>query len=109
MNSRAVPDATLRSFLDRIASVRSEITRVVLFGSRARGDARPDSDYDLLLVVPRKTALMREVLYDAVLDTLLDTGRLISLKIFRESEFARLNELRTPFMMRVQQEGIPIG
>jgi predicted nucleotidyltransferase len=24
--------------------------RVVLFGSRARGDARPDSDYDLMIV-----------------------------------------------------------
>jgi predicted nucleotidyltransferase len=26
--------------------------RVYLFGSRARGEAGPDSDYDLLLVVP---------------------------------------------------------
>lgn len=24
--------------------------RIILFGSRARGDARPDSDYDLLVV-----------------------------------------------------------
>lgn len=29
--------------------------RVYLFGSRARGDARPDSDYDLLVVVPDET------------------------------------------------------
>lgn len=29
-----------------------EPERVYLFGSRARGDAGPDSDYDLLLVVP---------------------------------------------------------
>ena len=27
--------------------------RIVLFGSRARGDARPDSDVDLLVVMPR--------------------------------------------------------
>ena len=26
--------------------------RVYLFGSMARGDARPDSDYDLLVVIP---------------------------------------------------------
>src|SRR6266576_6643006 len=26
--------------------------RVILFGSRARGDARPDSDFDLLIVQP---------------------------------------------------------
>jgi predicted nucleotidyltransferase len=29
-----------------------EPERVYLLGSRARGDAGPDSDYDLLLVVP---------------------------------------------------------
>jgi predicted nucleotidyltransferase len=30
--------------------------RVYLFGSQARGDAGPDSDYDLLLVVPPSAA-----------------------------------------------------
>lgn len=25
--------------------------RIILFGSHARGDARPDSDYDLLIIV----------------------------------------------------------
>lgn len=29
--------------------------RIYLFGSRARGDARPDSDYDLLVVVKERT------------------------------------------------------
>ena len=27
--------------------------RIILFGSRARGTARPDSDYDLLVVLPK--------------------------------------------------------
>ncbi len=30
--------------------------RIYLFGSRARGDAGPDSDYDLMLVVPDDAA-----------------------------------------------------
>ena len=45
--------------------------RVYLFGSWARGDAGPDSDFDLLLVVPdtapterRRSRLVYELLWD---------------------------------------------
>lgn len=46
--------------------------RIYLFGSKARGDAGPDSDYDLLVIVPddapperRRSALAYEVLWEA--------------------------------------------
>ena len=35
------------------AEVRAELVRALLFGSRARGEARPDSDVDLLLIFRR--------------------------------------------------------
>lgn len=38
--------------IDRI-SQRFNPLRIILFGSRARGEARPDSDYDLLVVLPQ--------------------------------------------------------
>ena len=31
---------------------RFDPERIILFGSRARGDSRPDSDFDLLIVMP---------------------------------------------------------
>ena len=56
-------DSTLTTVVSRlIEAYRPE--RVYLFGSAARGDAGPDSDYDLLLVMPDNSP-----------DELLNAGR----------------------------------
>lgn len=44
-------DPVLAALVRRLAAVY-EPERIYLFGSKARGDADADSDYDLLLVVP---------------------------------------------------------
>lgn len=101
-------DAVLTDFLKGIAPVRPMIDRLILFGSRARGDHRPDSDYDLLVIARRDPALLN-ALYDAVMDVLLTHGRLVSLKVLDPREFERLRTLETPFMNRVSAEGLPVG
>ena len=45
----AVADTTLAEIVRRIVGAISP-DRIILFGSRARGQARPGSDYDLLVV-----------------------------------------------------------
>lgn len=47
-------DPILKTLVDRIVAV-FQPEAVWLFGSRARGDARADSDYDFLVVVPDDT------------------------------------------------------
>jgi predicted nucleotidyltransferase len=42
-------DDTIGSIVRTIAQA-ADVEQVILFGSRARGDARPDSDVDLLVV-----------------------------------------------------------
>ena len=44
----------LEDILDRLVS-KLNPDQVYLFGSRARGDAKPDSDFDLLIVVTEST------------------------------------------------------
>ncbi len=103
-------DPIIQRFLKKAGSVKRKIQAAYLFGSRARGTERPDSDYDLLLVVREDFSLSdKDLLYDKIMDILLETGRLISLKIFKSEEFQRLRDLHTPFLSRVLKEGIQVG
>src|SRR5262249_5704548 len=45
----------------RILAEAARPTRIILFGSHARGDAREDSDIDLLVIEPRVEDRAREM------------------------------------------------
>jgi len=49
----------LEQLVARIVEI-AQPTHVYLFGSRARGDARPDSDYDFLVIEDRPVHTRRE-------------------------------------------------
>lgn len=103
-------DPVITKFLKGIETEREKIKAIYLFGSRARGTERPDSDYDLFLVVTDDFTLEdKSRLYDSVLEILLETGHVVSLKIFKQSEFQRLRNLGTPFTRNVLREGIKVG
>lgn len=102
-------DKVIEEFLEKIAPIKERILEIYLFGSRARDDWRPDSDYDILIVLESREDEIIDKLYDAVIDILLSTGKLISLKIFPIKEFERLKSLQTPFISNVLNEGIKIG
>jgi predicted nucleotidyltransferase len=83
---KAVPvddekDVRLAEIVRRLAEAYQP-ERIYLFGSKARGDAGPDSDYDLMVVVPddapserRRSRLAYEVLWGTGLaaDVLVST------------------------------------
>ena len=102
-------DEIVEKFIECISSIRQKIKVMYLFGSRSRDDWRPDSDYDILIVLEKKDREIKSILYDGVMDVLLSTGKLISLKIFAETEYNRLMSIPTPFMSNIIKEGIKIG
>ena len=61
------------------------VERVVLFGSRARGDARKDSDYDVAVFLRDMGDRMTEMncLADLSTDILYDTGEFIHAMPYR--------------------------
>ncbi len=78
---------------------------VVLFGSRARGDVAPDSDYDLLVVTPAPlTSAEEDRISDAVYDLQLERGVVISLIFFARDYWDRHPLM--PLHQEIDQEGI---
>jgi predicted nucleotidyltransferase len=79
------------------------IERVVLFGSRTRGDARPDSDYDFAVFIDDPGELWDELgkLSHITTDILNDTGAVISAKVFRAGAWRELS----PLMQEIRSEG----
>ena len=78
--------------------------RVYLFGSKARGDAGPDSDYDLMLVMPddapaerRNGRLAYEVLWP--------TGTAADVLVWRRSQFDSRTHLKASLPATILREG----
>ena len=96
--------ARFRAALD--AAFGARIERVVLFGSRARGDARPDSDYDVAVFLREDVDVGREItmLSEIGTDILMDTGAVINALPFREGAHGE----RTIFMAEVRRDGIEL-
>lgn len=102
-------DPVLQAFLVGISPYRNQIREIYLFGSRARGDDRPDSDYDLLIVTEKKDLDLKSKIYDVVTDVSLRSRRDLSLKFFPVPEFERLRAIPSRFIHHVITEGKKIG
>lgn len=99
----------LSKYLRKLRPIRNRIESIWLFGSRARGDHRPDSDYDLLIVVDKRDRKILNAVYGAVVDLQLEEVVDISAKVFTREKYVELLKLRTPFMKAVLKEGIQVG
>jgi predicted nucleotidyltransferase len=93
-----------RARLDEVYGKRIE--RVVLFGSRARGDARADSDYDVAVFIRDMPDRWQEMdrLADIGTEILYDEGELVHGMAYRAGEYRK----RTPLMGEIRRDGIDL-
>jgi predicted nucleotidyltransferase len=78
----------------------------ILYGSRARGDARPDSDWDVLVLLDKPeedTTDYARVAYP-LYNLGLDLNENISVNLYTKRDWKRRSF--TPFYKNVQEEGI---
>lgn len=100
-------DPVLQQFRKAITELYGDrIERVVLYGSRARGDAKPDSDYDIALFLKDLIDPWHEI--DHIVDIELAirdaTDADISALPFPAGSWAK----RTPLMHDIRKDGIDL-
>jgi predicted nucleotidyltransferase len=100
-------DAVLARFRAAVRTLYGDrLERTVLFGSRARGDARPDSDYDVAIFLRDYTRAWPEIqpLGRITTEILQDTGALISALPFPAGSYRD----RTMLMGEIRREGVDL-
>ena len=99
------PLAQLRTALEGMYGAR--LARVVLFGSRARGQARPDSDIDLLVVLRGEVDPNEEMRRTAALVSRVSLvhDTVISCVYASEDEY---DAGQSPLLVNVRREGVAV-
>jgi predicted nucleotidyltransferase len=79
--------------------------RVILFGSRARGDHKRNSDWDFLILTSfRVDENGKRQIREKLIDTELEAEEVISTLIFAQDQWA--NYQVTPLYQNITKEGI---
>jgi predicted nucleotidyltransferase len=102
----------IKTILDKfkqeiIRIYQDNLSQLILFGSQARGEAKPDSDIDVLIVLKSsiKDRIKQEKVIQVISDLCLEYELLISCVYVNEEQFK--NE-KSPLLINIHKEGIII-
>jgi uncharacterized protein len=102
-------DATLLKQLKDLLERRISLHELVLFGSRARGDAEPDSDMDVLVVVDGLlTKAVREAVSECAWEVGFEAGIVIASVVVSRDSWENGVERASLLARAVEKEGVRI-
>lgn len=80
---------------------------IYLFGSRARGDNRPDSDWDILILIDdsQVTGKIEDSFRNELYDIELETGQIITTFIYPKNYWSS-TLVYSPLYNNVKKEGV---
>ena len=104
-NESAALDELVRRLLTETAR---PVVALWLFGSKARGDARPESDVDVLIVSQDASAATRDAIHLIAARLSLEHNVLLNTHIVSRSRWEEMAVRQATLWRHVQQEGIPL-
>jgi len=101
--------AALADYLSRLrARFGARVLRVILYGSRARGEGDAESDLDVLVVVDGEDWRFHDAIADESVEPWLTHGALISPITMDHKEYEQLQEWQTLFYRNLDRDGIEL-
>jgi predicted nucleotidyltransferase len=99
----------IQAFLQKVAE-RYDVAGALLFGSRARGESRPDSDVDIAILLhgPRQSRVDTALeMADIAFDVMMELGVLIEALPLWEDEWEYPERFSNPALIdNIRHEGI---
>ena len=96
-------------FVERLyANCGDWVRLVVLFGSKARGDAGPDSDVDVLVALTNDDPRLRSQIRRLAARVSLEYDLLLSVQAVGRSQWDKLATYRFPLYQAIESEGIDL-
>jgi len=103
VTTQPITDPKLAEIVRRLIEAYAP-ERIYLFGSRARGDAGPDSDYDLMLIVP-DDAVPERLRSRLAYERLWGTGTAADVLVWKRSRFDKRLHLKASLPATIAREG----
>ena len=100
----------LETLVQRLYMRHSDLIQsVTLFGSKARGDAGPDSDIDVIIVLTNDDPHLRSSVRRLAARVSLEYDLLISARAVGRSHWHKLSRYQFPIYRAIQSEGIVLS
>jgi len=111
-NEEAVANRVASAFLRKLGGAY-DVAEMIMFGSRARGDHRPDSDLDLAVVLKGQRRDFIDTKLDMAgiaFDVLMETGVLVQPFPMWDGDLAHPERFTNPSLIQnIAEDGIRLG
>lgn len=107
-NFSAEENAALRELKDSLKDFLGDRIKLILYGSRARGDYDNESDIDIAVIVKDLTRELKNQILDRFADVELKYLTPLSTLVLSEDDFTSLKNRERRIAMVIEKEGIPL-